>query len=211
MPLSKIETIGTQSAWGLWYITEEEPDLSYLSFESCPDEIIHPQKRLEYLAGRALMRTLVESIRLTYEGIRKDEFGKPFLKSHSHSISLSHSYPYVAAQIDQNQTVGIDVEQIKEKLRQVGPRVLSQDEVADAEDSLVKLCIYWCAKEALYKIHGKRNVLFSDHLHVHPFELAESGSLQAHIDVSGAERMVQLRYHVTKEYVTVYTDTPKPS
>lgn len=207
MPLSKIETTGSQSAWGLWYINEAETDLSFLSFESCPEEIVHPEKRLEYLAGRALMKTLVESVNLPYEGIRKDEFGKPHLKSHQHSISLSHSFPYVAAQLDQHHVVGIDVEQIKEKLKQVGPRVLSPAEVEDASGNLVKLCIYWCAKEALYKIHGVRNVLFSDHLHVSPFELAETGVLKANIDVSGAERNVQLRYHVTKGYVVVYTDS----
>jgi len=207
MPLSKIESTGPQSAWGLWHITEDEPDLSYLSFESCPEEIVHPQKRLEYLAGRALMKALVESAQLPYEGLRKDEFGKPFLKVHPHSISLSHSYPYVAAQLSRDHIVGIDVEQIKEKLRQVGPRVLSSEEVKDAGDDLVKLCIYWCAKEALYKIHGVRNVLFSDHLHVSPFELLETGALNASIDMVGGERNVLLRYHVTKAYVVVYTDT----
>lgn len=209
MPLSKLEITGPQSAWGLWDITEDEPDLSYLSYESCPDEIIHPQKRLEYLAGRALMRALVESVHLTYEGVRKDEYGKPFLKSHPHQISLSHSFPFVAAQIDRDQPVGIDVEQIKEKLRQVGPRVLSPGEMADAADNLVKLCIYWCAKEALYKIHGKRNVLFGDHLLVEPFELAESGSLSARIDIPPV-KYIALKYHVTKGCVWVYTDTTTP-
>ena len=208
MPLSKIETMGPQRAWGLWFISEEEPDLSYLSYESCPDDIVHPQKRLEYLAGRAMIKTLVESIGLTYEGLRKDEFGKPFLKVHAHSISLSHSYPYVAAQIDSLQPVGIDVEQVKEKLRQVAPRILSAEEAKNGEDNLTKLCIYWCAKEALYKIHGQRNLLFSDHLRIQPFELREEGSLRGTIDVAPSPRHVLLRYLVTKAYVVVYTDTP---
>ena len=207
MPLSKIETMGPQGAWGLWFIAEEEPDLAYLSYESCPDDIVHPQKRLEYLAGRALMKALVESMHLTYEGIRKDEFGKPFLKVHPHAISLSHSYPYVAAQIDRIQPVGVDVEQVKEKLRQVGPRILSAGEVDDAGDNLVKLCIYWCAKEALYKIYGKRNLLFSDHLKIQPYALSEKGSLRGTIDVVPMPIQVNMGYHVTKEYVVVYTDT----
>lgn len=209
MPLSRIETADDQGAWGLWHITEEEPDLSYLSFETCPEEIVHPQKRLEYLAGRALMRTLVEAVRLPYEGIRKDEYGKPHLKHHPHAISLSHSYPYVAAQIDRHHPVGIDVEQIREKLKQVGPRVLSPEEVADADGSLIKLCVYWCAKEALYKIHGKRNILFSNHLLVSPFALAESGTLFARIDAEGSDRRVRLGYHITNAFVLVYTDTKK--
>lgn len=207
MPLSKIEILGKDSAWGLWNIEETEPDLSFLSFESCPEDIVHPQKRLEWLAGRALIRALVEHVELTYEGLRKDEFGKPFLKTHSHSISLSHSFPYVAAQIDASQSVGIDVEQVKEKLNQVGPRILAQEEFADAEGDLVKLCIYWCAKESLYKIYGKRNLLFSDHLRIQPFVRATSGSLTGEINVSPDKMNVRLGYRVTPEYVLVYTET----
>lgn len=207
MPLSKIETLGTDSAWALWNIGETEPDLSYVSFESCPEDIVHPQKRLEWLAGRALIKTLVEYLHLSYEGIRKDEFGKPFLKIHPHAISLSHSFPYVAAQIDRSQSVGIDVEQVKEKLLHVGPRVLAPTEVADAQGDVVKLCIYWCAKEALYKIYGKRNVLFSDHLRIQPFERNASGNLRGEIDISPTKMNVRLGYHVTPEYVVVYTDT----
>ena len=206
MPLSKIETLGTDQAWGLWNIDEPEPDLSYLSFETCPDDIIHPQKRLEWLAGRVLIRTLVEHINLPYEGIRKDEFGKPFLKTHPHSISLSHSYPFVAAQIDRNQSVGVDVEQAKEKLRQVGPRVLAAEEVDDAKGDLIKLCIYWCAKEALYKIYGRRNVLFSDHLRIQPFALANKGILTGLISVPPVKIVARLGYRVTEEYVLVYTE-----
>lgn len=207
MPLSKIESMGPQRAWGLWFISEEEPDLAYLSYESCPEDIVHPQKRLEYLAGRALIKTLVESVALPYEGLRKDEFGKPFLKVHPHFISLSHSYPYVAAQIDPEQPVGIDVEQVKEKLRQVGPRILSSDEYRDGDDNLTKLCIYWCAKEALYKVHGKRNLLFTDHLRIAPFDLQETGLLHGTIDAGSIPRHVTLRYLVTKTYVVAYTDT----
>lgn len=209
MPLSKIETIGKGSAWGLWEIAETEPSLSYLSMESCPEDITHPQKRLEWLAGRALVKSLAEHVGLTYEGIQKDEFGKPSLKMHPCPISLSHSYPYVAAQIDSRQSVGIDLEQIKEKLRQVGPRVLSAEEFDDAGGDLVKLCVYWCAKEALYKIHGIRNILFTDHLRVHPFELAAEGRLHGVIDVDNALRAVWLGFRVTQEYVIVYTDTTR--
>ncbi len=206
MPLSKIETLGKDQAWGLWNIDEPEPDLSYLSFETCPEDIIHPQKRLEWLAGRVLIRTLVEHINLPYEGIRKDEFGKPFLKTHPHSISLSHSYPFVAAQIDRNQSVGVDVEQAKEKLRQVGPRVLAAEEVDDAKGDLIKLCIYWCAKEALYKIYGRRNVLFSDHLRIQPFALSNKGILTGLISVPPVKIVARLGYRVTEEYVLVYTE-----
>lgn len=197
--------MGNGCAWGLWKIDETEADLSYTSFESAPEDVVHPKKRLEWLAGRALVRTLVESLGLAYSGIRKDEFGKPFLKSLPHSISLSHSFPYVAAQIDRTQSVGIDVEQTQEKLRQVVPRILSSEEITDAGDHLTKLCIYWCAKEALYKIYGKRNLLFTDHLRILPFQLSEKGSLTGKIVFHPDEKLVRLGYYINTEYVLVFT------
>ncbi|MDZ4715215.1 MAG: 4'-phosphopantetheinyl transferase superfamily protein [Cytophagales bacterium] len=206
MPLIQLESLGETGAWGLWNINETEPDLSFLSFESCPENVVHAHKRLEWLAGRALIRSLVEAMNLSYDGIRKDEFGKPFLKSLPHFISLSHSYPYVAAQIDRSQSVGIDVEQPKEKLRQVGPRVLAAEELADAGNRLDKLCIYWCAKEALYKIYGRKNLLFSDHLRILPFQLSETGLLNGKIVFPEHKNAIGLRYRVTTEYVLVYTD-----
>ena len=206
MPLVTTDFLGVEKAWGLWSIAETEADLSFLTFESCPEDVVHPQKRLEWLAGRALVKTLLEKFNLPYQGLRKDEFGKPFLKLQPHQISLSHSYPYVAAQLDKNQSVGIDVEQPKEKLRQIARRVFSREEVEDAGDDLVKLCIYWCAKESLYKIYGKRNLLFTDHLRVMPFALSNTGILAGKIIFPNEETIVRLRYRVESEYIVVFTD-----
>lgn len=205
MPVLKLESIGKEKAWAIWHVTETEKWLTSEALQACPDEIIFPQKRLEWLAGRALIRRLAESCGLKYEGLTKDEFGKPFLKSHKHQISLSHSYPYVAAQIDGTKSVGIDLEQPKEKLRKVAPRLFSKSEVEDAQNDLTKLCIYWCAKEAMYKVYGKRNLLFTDHLIVDPFHLSDSGRIHGSISLPGDITSVHLQYVVTKDFVVVYT------
>jgi 4'-phosphopantetheinyl transferase len=206
MPLLKIHTLGKDSAWALWHIQELEPALSSETGEMCPFEITRDQKRLEWLAGRATIKSLAENLGLQYGGVRKDEFGKPRLFNHPHHISLSHSYPYVVAQIDLTHSVGIDLEQPKEKLRNIAHRVFNQDEVKDAGDNLVKLCIYWCAKESLYKIYGKRNLLFTDHLRIMPFALSQAGNLTGKIQLNENESIVPLKYLVMKEFVVVYTD-----
>jgi 4'-phosphopantetheinyl transferase len=206
MPLVKIHSLGKESAWGLWHIQEGEAELYDLTEEYWPLEIVNEQKRLEWLAGRALLKALMENLGLKYHGLRKDEFGKPFLNTHPHHISLSHSHPYVVAQIDRMNSVGIDLEQPKEKLKKIASRVFSEGEVADADDNITKLCIYWCAKEALYKIYGKRNLLFTDHLRVMPFNLSSAGSIDGKIQLPGNEIIVPLQYLVMKEFVIVYTD-----
>jgi 4'-phosphopantetheinyl transferase len=208
MPLLKIQSLGKERCWALWHVTETEEALSFASMESCPEDIINSQKRLEWLAARALMKSMLEDSGLEYYGLRKDEFGKPFLKKHHHQISLSHSYPYVAAQLDAQRPVGIDLEQPKEKLKAIAHRVFSAGEVADAGDNIVKLCIYWCAKESLYKIYGKKNLMFTDHLRIEPFTLSESGVITGKIQFPDNETVVKLGYQVTREFVLVYTHTP---
>src|SRR5688572_3268790 len=99
MPLAKMTTMGKESCWALWKIEEDEETLAYHAMESCPEEVISVQKRLEYLAGRALMKQLVEELGISYTGMKKNDAGKPFLKDSGHQVSLSHSFPYAAAQI----------------------------------------------------------------------------------------------------------------
>jgi len=205
MPLVKSEQMGKESAWGLWQITETEEELGFAALESVPEDVIAPSKRKEFLAGRALVKSLVELIGKEYTGIRKDEQGKPFLKELPFEISLSHSSPYVAAQIHNGSAVGIDIEQPKEKLLRVAPRILSREEEDDAGDDIVKHCVYWCAKEAMYKLYGKRGLHFNNQLNIDPFELKRSGELQGYIRPNGIPTIVSLGYLVKEDYVLVYT------
>lgn len=204
MPITRIQKLGKESAWALWHINEPEEELSYDALESAPEEVVSSQKRLEFLAGRALIKELVTQAGLEYNGLRKDDFGKPFLKNLSHQISLSHSYPYVAAQLSASLSVGIDVEQPKEKLLKIAPRVLSLIEQKDAGTNLAKHCVYWCAKEAMYKIHGKRGLHFNSQLNIEPFTLGDQGILQGTISTDTLVH-VELGYQVEDDFVMVYT------
>jgi 4'-phosphopantetheinyl transferase len=205
MPLLKLEQMGEGSQWAVWFIDESEEELAFDALESPPEEIISPQKRLEYLAGRALIKMLVEHNQLEYDGLRKDEFGKPFLKDHPHQVSLSHSFPYVAAQLHSTSSVGIDIEQPKEKLLRIASRVLSEAEINDAGENVVKHCVYWCAKEALYKIYGKRGLHFNSQLNVDSFELRHQGELSGKISASGFYSQHNLGYWVHSDFVLAYT------
>src|SRR5258708_21041591 len=109
MPLREFHQNEPQGSWAVWHISEDESHLSSGIIGSIPEEITSKKKRLEWLAGRQLLVTLCNHLGLRYFGVRKDEFGKPFLEKYSHHISLSHSFPYVAAQIDYNHPVCIDL------------------------------------------------------------------------------------------------------
>ncbi|MBS1951758.1 MAG: hypothetical protein OJF59_001591 [Cytophagales bacterium] len=203
MPLNSFYQNEHQSGWATWRITETEEQLTSPVIGSPPPEITNERKRLEWLAGRHIAMTLCNHLGLRYFGIRKNELGKPFLEKYAHHISLSHSFPYVAVQIDRECAVGVDLEQPREKLLAVAPRILSSSELVNAGKDITKLCVYWCAKEAMFKIQGKGGLYFSKHLKVEPFELSETGSLAGTIVDETKRLPVNLNYQVSKEYVLV--------
>lgn len=205
MPLLELKETGSDRI-ALWHITEDENFfLPHSGPDSIPEDIIHNKKRLEWLSGRMLLKQLTEAMGLEYKGILKDTFGKPHLRDHSYQISLSHSFPFVAAQISHHNAVGIDIEQPTKKLLRIGPRILDPTELSDAGTDVLKHCVYWCAKEALYKLYGKRGVLFTHHLKVDPFELNGKGELLGRVEFDEIVLFAELRYIVAKDYVLVYT------
>ena len=138
---------------GLPLTTSEQAELATIS---------HPVQRIEWLACRVAIRQLVEAEGMTYAGLQKDEFGKPHLVGSPGHISLSHTAGWAAAVLHRFRPVGIDVEPIREQFRRVVPRVLSASEIAHANNDPKRLAVYWCAKEALYKLYGKRQLAFRE-------------------------------------------------
>lgn len=190
------------SIWGFWKITEDESSLTAdVPVESVSVDIVNPRKRLEFLAGRALIKALLHHWNIPYQGLTKDTYGKPFLVGSTMHISLSHSYPYVAAILHRHKNVGIDLEQPKEKLLKIAPRILREDELQNAGSNIVKHCIYWCAKETLIKIHGKKDLVFSKNLLVTPFDLHKTGLLVGRIVAGNSETTIPLEYRVYTNFV----------
>jgi 4'-phosphopantetheinyl transferase len=208
MPIEKLKVTETV-AWGWWHITEREEELSHEvnDFEPISDSITNPKKRLEFQAVRVLLKHLLHQWHLPFFGTWKNEFGKPFLNGHDVHISLSHSYPYVAAIIHKHRFVGIDLEQPKPKLLNVARRIMHESELKDAGEDMIKHCIYWSAKETLIKVHGKKDLTFAENLIIDPFSREKSGNLIGRIVANGTEEKVPLEYHVCDNFVVVLNRT----
>jgi 4'-phosphopantetheinyl transferase len=204
MPLEKIEK-HQEYCRGLWKITENEVELkTLLPNEIIPDTITHLNKRLEFITGRILAKLLIEQLGLAYHGIVKDAHGKPFFKNHAIHLSLSHSFPLVAAIIHTQKSAGIDVEQIKPKLLKIAPRILNPEELSDAGNDLTKHCVYWCAKETLVKVYGKKDLVFATDLEVEPFRLESCSAIKGKILKDGTKTTIPLYYQTFKDFVVVF-------
>jgi 4'-phosphopantetheinyl transferase len=203
MPVDRIFS-ASDAVWGLWRIEEQEASLAAeVPHDAVSDSLTNPLKRLEFLAGRALIKALLARWTVPYHGLRKNAFGKPFLIGSDVHISLSHSYPYVAAILHRCKNVGIDLEQPKTKLLRIAPRILAAIELKDAGEDVVKHCVYWCAKETLIKIHGKKDLIFSENLLIEPFRMADGGLLIGRIVADNTQTAIPLQYIVSGNFVLV--------
>jgi 4'-phosphopantetheinyl transferase len=209
MPQLKIHWNKTGDGWGIWRIDEDEQYFtSQLPLiDVCPGELTNRFKRLEWLGGRFLLRMLLMEAGQVYEGIKKTEAGKPFPVNSHYQISLTNSYPYVAAQIHPHEPVGIDLEKLRSNLFQVARRILTQTEYQDAGTDLKKLCVYWSAKESLLKISGNNRLKFSEDLKIEPFVLQKSGVINCLVRHQESLNPVSINYFVMDEFILTTTHT----
>jgi 4'-phosphopantetheinyl transferase len=185
----------------LWKITEDEPTLA-LSLTLSADEqadlnrIHYPAHRVEWLASRVALQSLAAQLGYGYQGLYKDEFGKPHLigRAGDPSVSLSHTEGWAAAAWHPTRPVGLDIEPLRDKFSRVVPRVLSASEIAHAGGHTGRLAVYWCAKEALYKLYGKRNLTFRQHLLIDPFADGDT-QLTGHVRLPDMDQTLAVHCH----------------
>lgn len=175
MPIIKHEQINAKSSWVIWRIDETIEDfLQKVTLDECDkkdlEAIRHEDKKREWFSSRLAVKHLLGARQLKFNGIKKDQFNKPFLKDHSSHISISHSFPYAAAIMHTEKPVGIDIERPRTKILSVAKKFLNEEERDFAGDDLDVLSILWSAKEVLYKIHGRKRLTFKHHLAIRPFK-----------------------------------------
>ncbi|OAQ40244.1 4'-phosphopantetheinyl transferase [Pedobacter psychrophilus] len=209
MPVSFHDNIDQDTSIGLWQITESSIDLeSRLQLKT--HELSHlnslskGKRNLHWLATRVLLRKMLNTNE--YIDCRADENGKPILINHPYHISLSHSYDYAAVMISKTKKVGIDIEIIKNKIERVQNKFLNLKELdaIDNKDRIEKLYIYWCAKEALYKLNGKKETSFKDHIHIKPFNYLPYGDLSATIEKDNSIDTYTVNYKKVDNYMLGY-------
>lgn len=210
MPLLKEEKIHKHACWALWQISEKEEELLgaiYFSEQELEElaQIKVSERRLEWLASRLLLKRLAAEQGVSHPEIRKDAFGKPFVADASFQASLSHAFPFAAAIIHTKRAVGIDIEHKRTQLLRIRRKFLHPEELECAGEDLLKLGIYWSAKEALYKLYGRKALQFQEQIRIDPFEGRETGSLQGCLLTKYGKEHYSLHYHHFQGLLVCYT------
>lgn len=183
-------------------ISEQTEQSDYKEALMQADEFGSDKRRLEWLSTRALVNSLMAEKTIIYY----NEFGKPFLKDSEKVISISHSNDLIAVIIGKHKKVGIDVEKMSNKIGKVAYKFLHTIELQNIDtENIFQLYLHWSAKEALFKVYGKKDLYFNKNLIVDQFKFTNPGILSGLIMKDEMKESFVLNYFTIKEdYLVVW-------
>ena len=176
MPLYKSLTVNKTTKVLIWKIEESISKLQegiVLSENSATR--LNSMKSELHQKGFVSIRHLLKEVGYTDADLIYDEYGKPHLKD-GKFISITHSYNFTAIIVSDDLHVGIDIEKQREKILKIAHKFTPFEEyktIANVDALISKLTIVWGAKESLYKIYGKKKLLFLHHIYIEDFKFAD--------------------------------------
>lgn len=161
-------------------------------------------RQKEWVVIRILLKKLLGVTEIP--ALEYDENGKPRLADQTSSVSISHTKHFVGVMITAKKLCGIDLELISPRIEKIAPRFLSEREKKfnEGSKSLKSLYMIWGAKEVLFKIYSKGNIVFKENLEVDPFNPDQDSILTAHIIIKKFRRSYSVNYIHIDDLIVTY-------
>ena len=197
-----------RSRLGVWHITESEEELRNIA--SVPTDEL---EEISYIKNESLrkqklaVRALIDSMFEEKVYLSHHDNGKPYIENCATNISITHTEKYVAVILNDTEDVGIDIEALSRDFSAVERKALSEEEIEDLDDDKrnEQLAIYWCAKEAIFKLMSPSDVDFAEQIEIEHFRPKNDGELEAtFIDKDGYEEELELEYMTFDGHVLVW-------
>jgi 4'-phosphopantetheinyl transferase len=209
MAIAYRKQVDHDTEFALWRI-EEDADTLYKQLQLNDEEkafverLSKGKRHLHWLSTRVLLRTMLDTSE--YIDCKVDQHGKPYLVNLPYHISLSHSFDHAAVMISKSRPVGIDIEQVKEKVERIANKFLQPNELdfIDADHKIEHLYVCWCAKEAVYKCYGQKEVSFLDNIRILPFNYAPEGRLTVNLNKDDIDETYQVQHLHYEDYMIGY-------
>lgn len=205
MPLLDIKHINPHTILGIWQ-TDEPADILISMLPTYVDasqiEQVHPKRKKEWLASRVLIYKLLAHFTSAPTVLLKDENGKPYFKDLDLHISISHSPHLAVAILSDKYEVGIDIELISQKALRIGDKFLSDAEKEFTDRNEERTCLYWSAKETLYKLYSRKQLIFKDNLILYPHQAYNM--LNGEIKTANFSKLYQIQCDTLQNHVLTY-------
>lgn len=183
MPLFLKKELKNKAKLAIWKIEESETELtSKLSlFPEERKELMSmrsPKSRIGHLGARVALKQLLPPGEPVLS--LKNQQGKPYLPHIPGYISLSHSGSFGVAMMDSAHPVGVDIEQINLKIKNVVHKFLKTEErqwIPELE-LIDTLYACWCVKESAFKWYGQKGISLKENMTVQPFRFQSDSKIK---------------------------------
>jgi phosphopantetheinyl transferase len=157
-------------------------------------------RKVEWLSTRLLLQSLIQN---NTSDILYDCNGKPYLSDSNTFISISHSKGMCALFLS-TQPVGIDLQVYNSRIKTIENKYLNPSEISLIENEEDDLHYFWCAKEAVFKAHGRKKIYLKDHIFITQINRFEK-TMKATLVDGQFEQDYLLKYLKIENYYLVYT------
>lgn len=205
MPLHKTIEINSSTRLLVWKIEESlEELLRGINLTNNNQKRMQEMKSELHQKAFVAVRQLFKKVGYQDEDVIYDMYGKPHLID-GKFISISHSFHYCGLIISDENPVGIDIEKKREKIIKIAHKFTPIDAYKgmSTENLVKKLTVVWGAKESLYKIYGKKKLLFKDHIYINNFEF-EDFRTTGQINFNNQKTSYFISFFEFKDFVCVY-------
>ncbi|SEC24840.1 4'-phosphopantetheinyl transferase superfamily protein [Tenacibaculum sp. MAR_2009_124] len=206
MPLYKTVNVNNTTQVLIWKIEESFDDLfSEIDLTDASKNRVEGMKSDLHQRGFLSIRHLLNLVGYTDHDLIYDEFGKPHLKDGKY-ISITHSFTFTGIIVSSDTPVGIDIEKRRDKIVKIAHKFTPIEEyksIANHDALVSKLTIVWGAKESLYKIYGKKKLLFLNHMYIEDFSF-DTDQTTGKILYEGQTSEYEIKFLEIEDFTCVY-------
>lgn len=206
MPLFKTLSVSETTKVIIWKIEETIEELQKnISLSENSQQRLDSMKSTLHQKGFLSIRHILKKFNIQDVDLQYDEYGKPHLKD-GRFISMTHSFHFTAVIVSEDKKVGVDIEKQREKILKIAHKFTPIEEyktIANVTALISKLTIVWGAKESLYKIYGKKKLLFLHHIYIEDFNF-EDEKTTGTIRYEGTESVHEIHFLEFEDFTCVY-------
>jgi len=178
------------------YLKGKKINMSHL------DNVTNEKRKAEWMFIREIIcKTMPHAEDIVY-----DQHRKPSFKNSNNFLSISHSHERIAVAINEANATGIDLQYITPKILRIKSKFLNEREQSKITDDSIELTCYWCIKEALFKIYGKKDAFLKENFEVQNYSFdGRRGKAIGITRTNGEETMQAMELRKLEKYIMAYS------
>jgi phosphopantetheinyl transferase len=158
------------------------------------------KRKREFVATRILRHEI-----FGFEHIHYNAHGAPYIESEGF-ISISHCDNMVGLAINKDHIVGFDLESPRDNILELKHKFLSDFELNHFDSNNTRTVTQlWSAKEALYKLAGRKGILFIEELH-----LSKAGANQLNGTIINDDHKLSTKLDIFDSHGNIITINATP-